>query len=269
MRFSTEEPCSTGARNIRPFRPAKFPVRLTSRPHDEPVTVYLCLYGLNAPPPSPRQRPDLSIQQNVLPSLGERTLQQREDGTYFRQERFSGPFRRVVALPDDVLDKVEARYVDGIVQITVGRRPTEQPRRIDVQWRRKPLGEHPVSGSQHHFPCIRGLLARSTRCVRRWMSSRTAMELRSGRICPGCRKRLNVRVMRTRLRLEGDVEFPLGDNMQALYADVRSNRYGCTLSSVTSWTRPPSKRTLKDGVLDSAHSKARGAAARKIEVQSI
>ncbi len=50
------------------------------------------------------------------------------------QERFSEPFRRVVALPDDVLsDKVEARYVDGIVQIRVGRRPTEQPRRIDIQ----------------------------------------------------------------------------------------------------------------------------------------
>jgi HSP20 family protein len=117
----------TGARNIRAFSSGEFPpINVASTP--ESVTVYLFAPGIDP------KTLDVSIQQNVLSISGERALQQREDGTYFRQERFSGPFRRVVALPDDVLsEKVEARYVDGIVQIRVARRPTEKPRRIDVQ----------------------------------------------------------------------------------------------------------------------------------------
>ena len=120
-------PGLAGTRNIRAFSSGEFPsINVASTP--ESVTVYLFAPGIDL------KTLDLSIQQNVLSISGERTLQQREDGTYFRQERFSGPFRRVVALPDDVLsEKVEARYIDGIVQITVGRRPTQQPRRIDVQ----------------------------------------------------------------------------------------------------------------------------------------
>jgi HSP20 family protein len=120
-------PGLTGARNIRAFSSGEFPsINVASTA--ESVTVYLFAPGIDP------KKLELSIQQNVLSISGERALQQREDGTYFRQERYSGPFRRVVALPDDVLsDKVEARYIDGIVQITVGRRPTEKPRRIDVQ----------------------------------------------------------------------------------------------------------------------------------------
>lgn len=120
-------PGLAGARNIRAFSSGEFPpINVASTPAS--VTVYLFAPGIDP------KTLDVSIQQNVLSIAGERALQQPQDGTYFRQERFSGPFRRVVALPDDVLsDKVEARYVDGIVQIKVERRPTEQPRRINVQ----------------------------------------------------------------------------------------------------------------------------------------
>ena len=50
------------------------------------------------------------------------------------KERFEGRFRRVVSLPDDVdPDGVKASYRDGVLQISVKRRESAQPRRIQVQ----------------------------------------------------------------------------------------------------------------------------------------
>jgi hypothetical protein len=50
--------------------------------------------------------------------------------------RFSGTFRRVVTLPEDVdPNRVEATYRDGVLQLTLGRREEVQPRRIEVKSR--------------------------------------------------------------------------------------------------------------------------------------
>ncbi len=49
-------------------------------------------------------------------------------------ERFSGKFRRVVSLPDDIdPEGVTATYRDGVLRITARRRESAQPRRIDIQ----------------------------------------------------------------------------------------------------------------------------------------
>lgn len=48
-------------------------------------------------------------------------------------ERFAGPFRRALTLPDDAdPDAVDARYNDGVLRITIQRRASAQPRRINV-----------------------------------------------------------------------------------------------------------------------------------------
>ena len=117
----------SGNRNIRAFSSGTFPaVNVAATP--EAVTVYLFAPGID-----PKSL-EISIQQNVLSVTGSREIEPQKNGTYFRQERFSGAFRRVVALPEDVdPEKVEARYAEGIVQITVARRANEKPRRIDIQ----------------------------------------------------------------------------------------------------------------------------------------
>ena len=49
-------------------------------------------------------------------------------------ERFAGEFRRVITLPDDAdPEAVDAKYRDGVVQITVQRHASAQPRRIAIQ----------------------------------------------------------------------------------------------------------------------------------------
>ena len=91
------------------------------------LDVYLFAAGLD-----PKSL-NLSIQQNLLTVSGERQVPVQENATYYRQERFSGEFRRVITLPDDAdSDRVEAKYRDGVLQISVQRRASAGPRQIQV-----------------------------------------------------------------------------------------------------------------------------------------
>jgi HSP20 family protein len=111
---------------IRAVRRGTFPpINVGATP--DRVDVYLFAAGLD-----PRSL-DLSIQQNLLTVSGNRKLQTDDDAEYYRRERFDGDFRRVVTLPDDVdPDRVDARYRDGVLQITVQRRESARPRQIEV-----------------------------------------------------------------------------------------------------------------------------------------
>lgn len=95
---------------------------------DKEVQVYLFAPGLD---PKTFQ---VSIQQNLLQVWGERSAPRNERATYFRQERYDGEFRRVITLPEDVdPDKVDATYRDGVLQISVRRRESARPRRIEIK----------------------------------------------------------------------------------------------------------------------------------------
>lgn len=94
----------------------------------ERVDVYLFAPGID-----PKSL-DIAIQQNLLTVSGKRDLRVQEGASYYRQERFSGEFRRVISLPEDVdPERVQAKYVDGIVQIGVQRRESARPRQIEIQ----------------------------------------------------------------------------------------------------------------------------------------
>lgn len=112
---------------IRSLPPGTFPA-INVAGTDDSVAVYLFAPGID-----PKQL-DISIQQNLLTVSGEREVPVTAEGTYYRQERFAGAFRRVISLPDDVdPEKVSATYRDGIVQITVRRRESAKPRQIEIR----------------------------------------------------------------------------------------------------------------------------------------
>jgi HSP20 family protein len=112
--------------SIRAMRRGTFPlINVGATP--EQVDVYLFAAGLD-----PKSL-DISIQQNLLAVSGNRKVPVDESADYYRQERFDGEFRRVITLPDDVdPDRVEAKYRDGVLQITVQRREAARPRQITV-----------------------------------------------------------------------------------------------------------------------------------------
>lgn len=78
---------------------------------------------------------DLQIEKGVLTIAGERKTEEVQNKAMVHiDERFAGRFRRVVTLPDDVdTNAVTARYRDGILHISVGRKEAAQPRRIAIQ----------------------------------------------------------------------------------------------------------------------------------------
>jgi HSP20 family protein len=78
----------------------------------------------------------LSIDRGLLVISGERKPEVPEAGdnvSVYAQERFTGNFRRVVSLPDEADPaKVDATYREGILRITVAKRESSKPRRIEV-----------------------------------------------------------------------------------------------------------------------------------------
>jgi HSP20 family protein len=80
---------------------------------------------------------EVRLERGVLTIEGERAsaVSAGDDkATAHISERFEGRFRRVVSLPDDVdPNAVNASYRDGVLHVSVKRRESAQPRRIEVQ----------------------------------------------------------------------------------------------------------------------------------------
>jgi HSP20 family protein len=80
---------------------------------------------------------DITLDRCVLSITGERKAgvpASDEKITLHGNERFSGRFRRVVSLPDDIdPNAVSATFTDGVLRVNVKRRESAQPRRIAVQ----------------------------------------------------------------------------------------------------------------------------------------
>ena len=54
-----------------------------------------------------------------------------EEEKYHRQERYYGKFETSVSLPDDIVDdlsQINAKYIDGVLNIVVPRKQIDQPK---------------------------------------------------------------------------------------------------------------------------------------------
>jgi HSP20 family protein len=116
-------PATTGVRSVAR---GSFPPVNVGATADQ-IEIYLFAAGLD------QKKLDLSIQQNLLTVTGMREVQENEQAVYYRRERFNGEFRRVITLPEDAdPERVDARYRDGVLQITVKRKESAKPRTIQL-----------------------------------------------------------------------------------------------------------------------------------------
>jgi len=78
---------------------------------------------------------DITVKDNVLTVSGERRPPgAAEDATWHRRERRYGRFSRAIRLPFAAdPENVEARFGDGVLQIVIGRREEDKPRRIEIK----------------------------------------------------------------------------------------------------------------------------------------
>ncbi len=95
------------------------------------VEVYVFAPGLDA------SKIDVTLDRGVLRVSGERPAAIPEDDekvSIYARERMTGNFMRAVSLPDDVdPNQVRATYRDGVLQVSIPRRESAQPKRITVQ----------------------------------------------------------------------------------------------------------------------------------------
>ncbi|KVG68180.1 Hsp20/alpha crystallin family protein [Burkholderia pseudomultivorans] len=80
---------------------------------------------------------DVTIDKGLLTISGERRPPESNadaEARVYARERFMGAFRRVIELPQHAdPDKVDARYVNGCLIVSVGRSEASKPRAITVQ----------------------------------------------------------------------------------------------------------------------------------------
>ena len=80
---------------------------------------------------------EINLDRGILSIAGERKSELPEPNekvSVHINERFSGRFRRVVSLPDNIdPDTVAANYRDGVLHISIKRQESAIPRRISVQ----------------------------------------------------------------------------------------------------------------------------------------
>jgi HSP20 family protein len=116
--------------SIRSVAPGTLPaVNVGRTPRS--VEIYAFAPGLDA------SKIDITLDRGVLRISGERPSGLPDDTAslqVYTRERSAGSFSRTVSLPDDVDPaQVSARYRDGVLQISIARRESAQPKRISVQ----------------------------------------------------------------------------------------------------------------------------------------
>ena len=95
---------------------------------DKSVEIYLFVPGMEA------SSLDVSLEKNLLSISAERVAEETDNkDAHSRYERFSGKFKRVITLPDDVdPEQTDATYRDGILHISVAKKEETLPRKIEV-----------------------------------------------------------------------------------------------------------------------------------------
>jgi HSP20 family protein len=80
---------------------------------------------------------DVTLDKGLLVISGERGTdlpEETERVSVYADERFAGPFRRVLSLPEDAdASRVDASYRDGMLKVVVPKRESARPRRIEVK----------------------------------------------------------------------------------------------------------------------------------------
>ncbi len=116
--------------SIRGVTRSAFPA-INSASTPKSIEVYVFAPGIDP------AKLEVSVNRGVLTIAGERTSdlpEESDDVTIYAAERFAGSFRRTLSLPEEAdPSRVEARYRNGVLHISIQRPEAMQPKRIEIQ----------------------------------------------------------------------------------------------------------------------------------------
>jgi len=116
--------------SIRSVAPGTVPAINVGRTPNS-VEIYAFAPGLDA------TKVDVTLDRGVLRISGQRASgipNGEAKVQVYTRERGTGSFSRAISLPDDVdPGRVNASYRDGVLQVSIARRESAQPKRITVQ----------------------------------------------------------------------------------------------------------------------------------------
>ncbi len=116
--------------SIRSVAPGTFPAINVGRTPTS-VEIYAFAPGLDA------SKIEVTLDRGVLRISGERASGIPANDpkvSVYTRERGTGSFMRAISLPDDIDPAhINASYRDGVLQVSVARRESAQPKRITVQ----------------------------------------------------------------------------------------------------------------------------------------
>lgn len=81
------------------------------------------------------QNVEVHVEDNIITIRGTKQAPEEAPGIkYHRIERPYGEFQRSLALPRNVdPDQVSAKYLDGVLEVRVGKKAETRPRKIEIQ----------------------------------------------------------------------------------------------------------------------------------------
>lgn len=115
--------------SIRSVAPGTLPAVNVGRTPKN-VEIYAFAPGLDA------SKIEVTLDRGVLRIAGERPsgIPDNSKVNVYTRERSAGSFVRAISLPDDVdPEQLKASYRDGVLQVSIARRESAQPKRITVQ----------------------------------------------------------------------------------------------------------------------------------------
>jgi HSP20 family protein len=89
---------------------------------------------------------ELSVTDNILTLRGTRKVEdEKRERSYYLREFSYGTFERALALPEGVdAAKVSAKYVDGMLEVTIPAPVSVVPKKVDIQIEGQPTGQKAI-----------------------------------------------------------------------------------------------------------------------------
>lgn len=76
----------------------------------------------------------ISVEDNILTIRGERRHEaEKKEKNYYRLERSYGAFERRLTLGDVKSEAISAKYLDGVLEVSIPKAESAKPRQIDVK----------------------------------------------------------------------------------------------------------------------------------------